>query len=175
MTDLACALAFNNGTQGEATQATENRMTTSPIDPLEMLERLKNPEYLALVRSEEERLEPNIAAILAGIRFIHDFSNTPEGKAAVEDALDAGFVHIVEGTEGKLHVVPRFIWPDYVYEDIFPGHSLDVAVGVAAGRHLLWGDPKMICQEPCTTQSHRAVVEAVRHFVQQRAGRSDDQ
>ena len=141
-------------------------MTDKPIDPLEMLELLEDPDYTARVRSEvehRERLKPSVDAILAGIRFVHHFAQTPEGERAIEAATGAGFFESVPVEDGKVLAVPRFIWPDSVYEDLFPGHAFEVSYGVAVGRHLLWGDPGIFDRKPSKgDELQRATLEAIR-------------
>jgi hypothetical protein len=112
-------------------------MTDEPIDPAEMLEMFDDPNYVRRVKSgaeQRERLKPNVDAILAGIRFIHDYAQTPEGEAATKSALEAGFFEIVPGEDGNVYTVPRFMWPDPFYDKLCPGHSFHVACGVAIGR-----------------------------------------
>jgi hypothetical protein len=159
--------------QQNTSQEDERLEHHQPIDPLEMLERLEDPDYVAFVESEFEHCEtrkPNVEAILAGIRFIHDFARTSQGKTAVKAAVEAGFFEIVLIEEGKALAVPRFIWPDSVYDSVFPGHSFDVSCGVAAGRHLLWGKEDYFDQVPSKGNAlQEGILNAIRRFKKQRA------
>jgi hypothetical protein len=158
--------------QQNTSQEDEHLEHHQPIDPLEMLERLEDPDYVAFVESEFEHREtqkPNVEAILAGIRFIHDFARTPQGETAAKAAIEAGFFEVVPIEDGIALAVPRFIWPDSVYDSVFPGHSFDVGCRVAAGRHLLWGKEDYFDQVPSKgAPLKEAILLAIRRYRKQR-------
>ena len=147
-------------------------MLHQPIDPLEMLEQLEDPNYVARVKSKlehPERPKPNVEAILAGIRFIHDFARTSQGETAVKAAIEAGFFEVVLIEDEKALAVPRFIWPDSVFESLFPGHGFHVSYGVAVGRHLLWDKKDFFDLMPSKGDAlQKATLKAIRRFQKQR-------
>ena len=82
----------------------------------------------------------SVEALLAAIRFLHDYVATPEGEARVKAAYDAGFVELVPGDQPeKIYLVPRFIWPDRFYDELYPGEGYSVSMGIQVARYMLWG------------------------------------
>jgi hypothetical protein len=119
------------------------------IRPSTMRSWCENPAY---VEAAEEGADKwlkrplNADAVLAGIRFLHKFVDTPDGQRAVKQAFDEGFVQMVpgEGDDTRVYVIPRLIWRDRFYDDLAPGHGTSASMGIQFARYMLWGPPGFI-------------------------------
>ena len=107
----------------------------------------------------------DINGLLIGIRFLHNFVRTEEGKREIERALDEGFVQTVPHTSGSMYAIPRFFWPDQVYDDLCPGKGIDVSIGIQIARYMLWGPPRFIATNGAKNSKWTlAICDAVRRF-----------
>jgi hypothetical protein len=95
------------------------------ISPREIREWFKDPAYIEAVREGGEHLVErplDVGGLLVGIRFLHNFVKTREGKLAVKRAFDESLVQLVPGEsdDDKIYVIPRLLWRDEFYEDLCP-------------------------------------------------------
>ena len=151
------------------------------IPPSTIREWSKDPAYAETVREGgEQRFEHplDVNGLLVGIRFLHNFARTREGKLAVERALDEGFVQLVPGRsdDDKLYVIPRLLWRGHFYDDLCPGKAKDVSIGIQIARYMLWGTPDLLAnrlrekpENACKWD--RAIREALRRFEAERKQR----
>jgi hypothetical protein len=116
------------------------------ISPSTIREWVKNPAYIAAVNRgiEQWQEQPlDVGALLIGIRFLHDFVKTQEGKLVVKRALDEGFVELVSdgNDEANRYAIPHLLWLDRFYDDLCPSKGKDVSFGIQIARYMLWGPP----------------------------------
>jgi hypothetical protein len=149
------------------------------IPPSTIREWSKDPAYAEPAREGgEQRFEHPLDAngVLVGVRFLHNFVRTREGKLAVERALDERFVELVPNgsDDDKLCVIPRLLWRDRFYDDLCPGKAKDVSIGIQIARYMLWGSPDLFAnrrREKNACKWNRAILEALRRFEAERKQR----
>jgi hypothetical protein len=150
------------------------------IPPSTIREWSDQPASREAVDAGQQRLEQplDVTALLAGIRFLHNFVKSEEGTLAVERAFDEGFVHGVPDASGKKWAIPRLIWRDHIYEDLCPGKSLDVSIGIQVARYMLWGPPDFLSPDFLANRARekacnwdQAIREALRRFEAERKQR----
>ena len=131
----------------------------------------KDPAYVdALEKGAKDLLKspPDVDAILVGIRFLHNFAKTHEGERAVQRALDEGLVELVPGEaeDNDVYAVPRLLWRDTFYDDLCHGKGVDVSIGIAFARHMLWGPPELLTKPRGKLGPgwKRAIETALRRF-----------
>jgi hypothetical protein len=149
------------------------------IPPNKIREWCKDPDHVEAVSEQEFEQPLDVGGLLVGIRFLHNFVRTPEGRLAVKRALDEGFVQLVPrgSEEDKLCVIPRLVWRDHVYDDLCPGKARDVSIGIQIARYMLWApdflSPDFLANRKCGNayKWDQAIREALRRFEAERKQR----
>jgi hypothetical protein len=147
---------------------------TTPTDPDLVREWEEDPDYVEAT-TDEKKIDEGMAsmtvdAVLAGIRFIHDYAETPGGDAEIDAAIEAGFFHILpsEGDNNNVYALPHLLLPDAFYHKLCPGRSFGVSFGIQIDRYMLWGPPSMIERRPTNDRTGRVIHEALRRFKRER-------
>jgi hypothetical protein len=136
------------------------------IQPSTVRDWEKNSAFVeSLDNDSEKRLEQalDVGALLAGIRFLHDFVKTQEGELAVERAFDEGFVQLVSDDRGKRWAIPRFIWRDRIYHDLCPDKGDDVSIGIQIARYMLWAPPGFVANHWQEGHKWGSAIHEARH------------
>ena len=146
-------------------------MNDKPIAPETIREWEEDPVYTNATQDmesiDDETAKMNPDAILVGLRFIHEYVRSSEGKAEARAAIEAGFFHVLVGpaTDTNVYAIPRLIWRDEVYEKLYPGEGFSVSFGVQLGRLMLWGPPGLLKSRLRRKNSDRRTLLMIEHAL----------
>lgn len=115
----------------------------------------------------------NSDAIYAALKFLHSYAESEEGQA--------GYRAVMEDKDGKIEgmralaseykgvnfcAIPRFEWGPELLEEIYPGESESVELGLGVGRFMIWGTAAMWEH---MARNQDAIGDAIRRFIAERA------